>query len=61
MKLRTKYVLFVSLIHIALIILSLNLIGDKIILFLVAEIHGKLSAEISKIETNEPVVIPISG
>jgi len=38
MKLRTKYIIFVSLIHIALIILSLNLIEDKIILFLVAEI-----------------------
>ena len=38
MKLRTKYILFVSLIHIALIILSLNLIKDKIILFLAAEV-----------------------
>ena len=38
MKLRTKYILFVSLIHIALIILSLNLINDKIYLFLVAEV-----------------------
>ena len=38
MRLRTKYILFVSLIHIALIILSLNLINDKIYLFLVAEV-----------------------
>jgi len=38
MRLRTKYILFVSLIHIALIILSLNLIKDKIILFLAAEV-----------------------
>jgi len=38
MRLRTKYILFVSLIHIVLIILSLNLIKDKIYLFLVAEV-----------------------
>ncbi len=38
MRLRTKYILFVSLIHIALIILSINLINDKIYLFLVAEV-----------------------
>jgi len=38
MKLRTKYILFVSLIHLALIILSVNLIQEKIYLFLVAEV-----------------------
>ena len=38
LKLRTKYILFVALIHIALIILSLNLIKEKIFLFLVAEV-----------------------
>ncbi|MBT4333166.1 MAG: GHKL domain-containing protein [Candidatus Cloacimonetes bacterium] len=38
MRLRTKYILFVSLIHIVLIILSLNLMKDKILLFLAAEV-----------------------
>ena len=47
MRLRTKYILFVSLIHIALIILSINLIKDKIILFLVAEVVIMITITIS--------------
>jgi nitrogen fixation/metabolism regulation signal transduction histidine kinase len=38
MKLSTKYILFVSLIHIVLIILSLFLLQDKIYFFLLAEV-----------------------
>jgi len=38
MRLRTKYILFVSLIHIVLIMLSLNLIKEKIYLFLAVEV-----------------------
>jgi len=49
MKLRTKYILFVSLIHIALIILSLNLIKEKIFLFLIAEIVIMITIIISVI------------
>lgn len=37
MKLRTKYILFVTFIHLVLIILSLNLIQGKILYFLLAE------------------------
>lgn len=37
MKIKTKYILFVTFIHIVLIILSLNLIQDKILYFLLAE------------------------
>lgn len=38
MKLRTKYILFVTFIHIVLIILSLNLMQGKIYFFLLAEV-----------------------